>query len=108
MFLILKLFDILYSTNVLEIIIIDVAQFIYYITIMNIHRCKSKIHTDLSCHCLVVSHVSADSFEPKLQCFGLISSIETKFSQTLKSTFDIEIVQKKIEVRNSVIRYIKI
>ena len=66
---------------------------------MNIHRCKSKIHTDLSCHCLVVSHVSADSFEPKLQCFGLISSIETKFSQTLKSTFDIEIVQRKFKVQ---------
>ena len=67
---------------------------------MNIHRCKSKIHTDLNCHCLVVSHVSADSFEPKLQCFGLISSIETKFIQTLKSTCVIEIVQMKIKVRN--------
>ena len=67
---------------------------------MNIHRCKSKIHTDLSCHCLVVSHVSADSFEPKLQCFGLISSIETNFSQTLKSTFDIEIVKTKFKVQS--------
>ena len=63
---------------------------------MNIHRCKSKINTDLNCHCLVVSHVSADLFEPKLQCFGLNSSIETKFSQTLKSTCDIEIVKKRI------------
>lgn len=98
------LFNLLYSTYVLEIIIIDVAQFIHYITIMNIHRYKSKIHTDLNCHCLVVSHVSADLFEPKLQCFGIISFIETKFSQALKSTCDIEIVKKKIKVN----RYIKI